>query len=101
MFVVVWQFEIAEEKIANFEAAYGPDGSWAKLFAASPNYLGTELLRDAYVPGNYLTIDRWTSEQDFRSFRKDHDRDYESLDRLCDALTTRETRIGAYTVNSQ
>ena len=98
MFVVVWQFEIAEEKVAAFEAAYGPEGNWAKLFRSSPQYLGTELLRDAYVPGSYLTIDRWTSEEAFRMFRKDHDAGYEELDRTCDALTQRETRIGAYTV---
>ena len=98
MFVVVWQFEIAEEKIAAFEAAYGPEGAWAKLFGASAGYEGTELLRDAYVPGNYLTIDRWSSEEAFRAFRKDHDAAYETLDRSCDDLTARETRVGAYTV---
>jgi heme-degrading monooxygenase HmoA len=96
MFVVVWQFEIAEEKITAFEAAYGPEGAWAKLFRTSPKYLGTDLLRDAYIPGSYLTIDRWTSEEDFRSFRKDRDAEYESLDRSSDAFTCRETRIGAY-----
>ncbi len=98
MFVVVWRFEIAEDKLAGFEAAYGPEGAWAQLFRKSPCYLGTELLRDAYIPGSYLTIDRWVSEQDFRAFRKEHDSEYESLDRECDALTGRETRIGAYTV---
>ena len=98
MFVVVWQFEIAEEKIAAFEAAYGPEGSWAQLFRSSSDYQGTELLRDAYVSGLYLTIDRWASEESFRAFRRNHDADYEALDRSCDALTTRETRIGAYTV---
>jgi len=98
MFVVVWQFEIAEDKIAGFEAAYGPEGSWAKLFRTSSDYLGTELMRDAYVPGNYLTIDRWTSEEAFRAFRKSHDNEYETLDRACDALTGRENRVGAYTV---
>jgi len=98
MFVVVWQFEIAEDKIAAFEAAYGADGSWAKLFSSSPDYRGTELLRDAYVPGSYLTIDRWSSEDAFRAFRKEHDADYETVDRSCDALTSKETRIGAYTV---
>jgi heme-degrading monooxygenase HmoA len=96
MFVFVWQFEIAEDKIAGFEAAYGPDGSWATLFRTSPNYLGTELLRDAYIPGAYLTIDRWQSEADFRAFRKLNDQAYEVLDRECDSLTSRETRIGAY-----
>ena len=98
MFVVVWQFEIAEEKIATFEAAYGSEGAWAQLFRSSPDYRGTELLRDAYIPGSYLTIDRWASEEAFRAFRKEHDPDYESLDRSCDALTSRETRIGAYTL---
>ena len=98
MFVVVWQFEIAEEKVSAFEAAYGPDGAWAKLFRTSPDYRGTELLRDAYIPGIYLTIDRWASEEAFRAFRKDHDAEYEAVDRSCDALTSRETRIGAYSV---
>ncbi len=54
MFVVVWQFEIAEEKVPAFEATYGPEGSWAKLFGFRPKYLGTELLRDAYIPGSVL-----------------------------------------------
>jgi heme-degrading monooxygenase HmoA len=98
MFVVVWQFEIAEEKIAAFEAAYGPEGAWAQLFRTSPEYQGTELLRDAYIPGSYLTIDRWASEMAFRTFRHDHDAEYETLDRFCDALTSHEKRIGAYTL---
>ena len=98
MFVVVWQFEIAEDKIGAFEAAYGPEGAWAKLFRTSPDYQGTELLRDAYISGSYLTLDRWASEDAFRAFRRDNDAAYESLDRSCDALTARETRIGAYTV---
>lgn len=96
MFVVVWQFEVAEEKIAAFEAAYGAEGAWAKLFGTSPEYRGTELLRDAYIPGGYLTIDRWTSEDAFRAFRKEHDAEYEALDRTCDALTSSERRVGAY-----
>jgi quinol monooxygenase YgiN len=95
MFVVVWQFEVAEENLAAFEAAYGPEGAWATLFRNSPQYRGTELLRDAYIPGSYLTIDRWTSEE---TFRKQHDQEYEKLDRACDALTAKETRVGAYTV---
>lgn len=98
MFVVIWQFEIAEEKIPGFEASYGPEGAWAQLFRTSSKYLGTELLRDAYIPGSYLTIDRWASEDDFRAFRKEHDQDYEVLDRACDSLTSKETRIGAYTL---
>jgi heme-degrading monooxygenase HmoA len=98
MFVIVWHFEIAEEKIAAFEAAYSPEGAWAQLFGSSPDYRGTELLSDAYIAGHYLTIDRWTSEEAFRAFRKQHDADYEALDRACDDLTASESRIGAFTV---
>jgi heme-degrading monooxygenase HmoA len=97
MFIVIWQFEIAEENITAFEAAYSPEGAWAQLFRESSDYKGTELLRDAYVQGGYLTIDRWTSEEAFRAFRKEHDAAYEALDRQSDSLTARETRIGAYT----
>jgi heme-degrading monooxygenase HmoA len=96
MFVILWQFDIAEDKIAGFERAYGPDGAWAKLFARSPEYLGTELLKDAYVPGRYVTIDRWSNEEAFRAFRAKHDPDYEALDRASDSLTGTETRIGAF-----
>jgi len=98
MFVILWQFDIVEEQIADFEAAYGAHGSWATLFRLSPEYVGTELLKDAYVPGRYLTIDRWRSEESFRAFRAEHDSDYETLDRACDALTGSETRIGAFVV---
>jgi len=96
MFVILWQFDIAEDKILSFEAAYGASGSWAALFARSTEYLGTELLKDAYVPGRYVTIDRWRSEEAFRAFRAEHDPDYEALDRSCDSLTAAETRIGAF-----
>jgi hypothetical protein len=72
---------LPRRKIAAFEAAYSPEGAWAQLFAPRLSYLGTELLRDAYIPGGYLTIDRWASEEDFRAFRKDHDQEYETLDR--------------------
>ena len=98
MFVILWQFDIAEDKIDAFEAAYGPEGSWARLFGCAPEYLGTELLKDAYVPGRYVTIDRWRSEEAFRAFRAQHDPDYEALDRACDSLTAAETRIGAFVV---
>ena len=96
MFVIIWQFDIVEEQITAFESVYGPQGFWAMLFKSSHDYVGTELLKDAYVPGRYITIDRWHSESAFRSFRAEHDSAYEELDRASDALTAHETRIGAF-----
>ena len=87
---------VAEEKIADFEATYGSHGPWSKLFARSAEHIGTELLKDAYVPGRYLTVDRWASEEAFRAFRAVHDSDYEALDRGCDSVTASEMRIGAF-----
>ena len=78
MFVILWQFDIVEEQVPAFEAAYGAAGTWAELFGRSPEYLGTELLKDAYVPGRYITIDRWRNEEAFRAFRAQHDSDYEA-----------------------
>ena len=96
MFVILWQFDISEEKVQEFETSYGRDGSWSALFARSPEYLGTELLKDAYVPGRYVTIDRWTSEEAFRAFRAQFDAEYEALDQSCDSVTAAECRIGAF-----
>ena len=76
MFVVVWQFEIAEEKVAAFEAAYGPEGSWAQLFRTSPDYIGTELLRDVENPGRYFVIDRWESADAYNAFAAEHRDEY-------------------------
>jgi heme-degrading monooxygenase HmoA len=96
MFVILWQFDIVEDQVAAFESAYGAAGTWAVLFGRSPEYLGTELLKDAYVPGRYITIDRWSSEEAFRAFRAEPDPDYEAIDRACDSITAAETRIGAF-----
>jgi len=98
MFVILWQFDIAEDKLAAFEESYGPAGKWAQLFRASSEYYGTELLRDQHVPGRFVTVDRWSSLDAFVAFRRDHDADYEALDRASDSLTSAEVRIGSFEV---
>ena len=98
MHVIVWQFQVHAGREQDFETAYGPAGVWTRFFQQAAGYRGTQLLRDRKVAGRYLTIDRWASEDAYRSFRKENDAAYEALDRTCDALTSRETRIGTYTV---
>jgi heme-degrading monooxygenase HmoA len=93
--VILWEFEVRAGSEAAFEAAYGPDGDWARLFGRAPGYLGTELLR-AGEPRRYLTIDRWETRDAFEKFRDAHRDDYEALDRRCEALTVRETPIGKF-----
>lgn len=96
MFVVIWEFEPLPAKVAEFEDHYGPGGQWARLFQGSPQYLGTELLRDAARGNRYLTIDRWASLEAFDQFLVDHKAAYEQLDQRCDAFTKRELLIGRF-----
>ena len=83
-------------KQAEFEAHYGPDGSWARLFRRANGYLGSELLRTARNPLRYLTIDRWASREAWQAFRREYAAEYERLDREFEGLTTREAPLGEY-----
>jgi heme-degrading monooxygenase HmoA len=64
------------------------------LFRHSPAYLGSELLRDASCAGRYLTIDRWTSREAFRQFKKQRAAEYAALDKAFEQTTESETFIG-------
>ena len=94
--VILWEFRVKPGCEAAFEAAYGSEGDWARLFRRDPAFRGTELLRVATARG-YLTIDRWASRAAFESFQKRHRKEYEALDRMLAKLTERETPLGAMT----
>jgi heme-degrading monooxygenase HmoA len=94
MIVIVWTYDVPEAARADFEAAYGPQGAWAKLFARSPDYQSTELLHDG--AGLYATLDHWRTQESFAAFRAEHAEDYETLDRACARLTSAERFIGAF-----
>lgn len=96
MYVLVWEFRPRRGREAEFEAAYGPDGEWVRLFRGGEGYLGTELHRDTADARRYLTIDRWASRRAYESFRAAHRDAYEAIDRRCEALTERETSIGSF-----
>jgi hypothetical protein len=94
MFVRIWLYSVEGPNRPRFEEAYGPQGDWARLFASSDLYLGTELL--AGEQGKYLTIDRWRREDDWRAFIDRNGDSYRALDRQCEDLTADETEIGGF-----
>ena len=96
MIAIIWRFEIREENRTEFESAYGPKGEWARLFARSGGFRGTELLRAD--DGSYLTLDVWRAKPDFDAFIADHRADYDALDRQTEAFTRAEHRIGEFAV---
>jgi len=89
----LWEFEVDPDHAVEFEAAYGPEGDWARLFRRSPAYLGTELWRDA-GGRRYWTLDRWRDSEAFAAFRALHGADYAALDARCERLTTGERKLG-------
>ncbi|MGH9751090.1 MAG: antibiotic biosynthesis monooxygenase family protein [Candidatus Polarisedimenticolia bacterium] len=96
MYVLVWEFRPRRGREAEFEAAYGPEGEWVRLFRTVEGYLGTELHRDTADSRRYLTIDRWSSRSAYESFRAAHREAYEAIDRRCVAFTEKETPVGSF-----
>jgi heme-degrading monooxygenase HmoA len=94
--VILWEFRVRPGCEADFEAAYGPTGAWAKLFAKGDGYLGTELLRHASTPRRYITIDRWVNAESHARFRHAHDAEFVALDAKCELLTESETLLDSW-----
>jgi heme-degrading monooxygenase HmoA len=94
MFIIIWEYIVAEDREAEFLKIYGANGDWAQLFGQGMGYLGTELYRDPTQPRRYITIDRWNSSSDFDSFQENYRLAYEAMDERCKSLTEQEARIG-------
>jgi heme-degrading monooxygenase HmoA len=91
MHVILWRFRVRPGREAEFEAAYGDDGTWAHFFRSGEGFLGTELMRG--TDGTYLTIDRWTTRSAYQAFRDAHARRYAEVDAAGEQLTTEETML--------
>lgn len=85
----LWRFSVKPEKVAAFEAAYGPEGTWARLFRTHPAFIKTELWKAS--DGTYLTADYWASEADFDRFQLEAGDRYAALDAELEGLCDRET----------
>ena len=95
-YVIVWEFRVRQEKVAEFQEKYEPEGAWARFFRGSAGYLRTELARDVADHFRYLTLDYWQTEEEFARFRRQHLAEYERLDKEFEGLTESETRLGAF-----
>ena len=96
MYTILWEFHVPQDRRAAYEAAYGPDGAWARLFAKGEGFVGVELLRCTEQAGRYITVDRWRSHADFEAFKRKFGAAYEALNKELEHLKASETRIGAF-----
>ena len=95
MHIILWEFEPRVGKEKEFERAYGSNGDWARLFAKSSEYRGTDLLKST-KNRTYLTVDRWTSAAAFAEFKRQWQSEYSALDMRMEPLTQVERSIGEY-----
>lgn len=97
MFVRVWQYQVQVGREAEFASVYADDGPWAQLFARSDGFLGTELFRSVADPRTFLTVDRFTREEDFSRLLEQHGDGYAELDEAAALLTVSEQEIATVT----
>jgi heme-degrading monooxygenase HmoA len=92
-FAAVFLYEVDNDGRDAFEAAYGPDGDWARYFAGADGYGGTELLR---AGGRYLVIDRWSSLEAYERFLAEHADEYAARNQDAARLWRREEVLGRF-----
>ena len=96
MIQIIWEFRVADGRETDFERHYGPSGTWVQLFRRASEFIGTDLLADADVPGRYLTVDRWKDLKAYESFRQEFAAEYKRIDEEMEAMTERERRVGVF-----
>ena len=96
MLIVIWEYHVKIVHLADFERVYAPNGAWAELFRKGKGYLGTELIRDVQDPHRFLTIDRWTSAEEYNEFLSNWQSEYKVLDAQCEDWTENESLLGRW-----
>ena len=68
-YIYIWAFEVQPEHVEAFRQHYGEGGAWTQLFRRARGYLGTQLLQDEKDPLRFVTIDTWSSSEDYEAFQ--------------------------------
>jgi heme-degrading monooxygenase HmoA len=96
MYVLIWEYQVKPDCMAEFEKVYGENGTWVELFKNGNGYLGTELFHDSSDRYHYITIDRWVSSEAYNSFHAKWQDEYKVLDERCKDLTDSESFLGTF-----
>ena len=60
MIAIMWQFDVKNEREAEFEQLYGADGEWTAMNRQSRSYLGSSFLRDQNRSSRYIIVEYWS-----------------------------------------
>jgi heme-degrading monooxygenase HmoA len=100
MIEIIWESIVKKGAQGQFELAFGPGGAWSKLFAGSPGYRGTTLLRDMEDPLRYLVIDLWDTAAQREHALVEHRDDYALLEGTFGEWTQSRTEVGIFRVQA-
>ena len=97
-FAAVFAYEVSSAGASAFEAAYGPEGDWARFFRGAEGYLGTELWHgiEGATIRRYLVFDRWRSASAYTAFLAANDDEYRRRSRATESLWLTETTVGRF-----
>jgi heme-degrading monooxygenase HmoA len=101
MIEIVCEFAVKEGAQGRFELAYGPGGAWSQLFAQTPGFRGTTLLRDTKDLRRYLTIDLWNIEAEREQALVERESEYTRLASAFDEWTESRTEVGVFRVRAE
>lgn len=95
-YVYLWEFQVAPDRVAEFERLYGAGGDWVRLFRRAPGYVRSELHRDLADERRFVSIDYWETRAAWDDFRARFAAEFAALDAAGEALTLREAEIGRF-----
>ena len=93
MFVRVWEYDVPDDQVDGFVAAYGPTGEWARLFARSEGFVRTEVYRRADGRNRFITVDTWGSRAAWQAFLDRWGSAYAALDEALEPLAAGGTLV--------
>ena len=96
IFVYIWEYQVKEEFLSEFETLYGPDGDWVRLFKKANGYVSTDFYQDISNTNRFITVDSWNTKEDRDNFRAKFSKEFELLDEYCERFTEEEKLIGDF-----
>ncbi len=96
MVEIIWEFVVKEEARGQFELAHGPGGAWSNLFARSPGFRGSALLRDTKNPRRYLRSDVWETGAHQEQALAERKAEYANLEAAVAGWTESRREVGSF-----
>ncbi|MFQ5650451.1 MAG: antibiotic biosynthesis monooxygenase family protein [bacterium] len=96
MYMYMLEYHVKNDRIQEFEAAYGINGKWVQLFKQGDGYQGTELHSNLENKQRYVTINYWASQKACETFRCQFAKEFKALDEACESLTKRTLSLGSF-----